>query len=97
VAWWWSPYCWSREVRWEAASGRGSVYTFSVVHRNDLPGFAERLPYVAAVVELEEGPRVMTNVVDVDPAEVWIEMPVAVDFASAGVDGTALVPVFRPA
>lgn len=91
------PFCWSADVRWEDASGRGVVYTYSVVRRNDLPAFADRVPYVAAIVELEEGPRVMTNVVGIEPDDVRMEMPVAVDFAAAGIDGTALVPVFRPA
>ncbi|MFF6781272.1 OB-fold domain-containing protein [Streptomyces sp. NPDC012510] len=57
------PYCWSEDVRWEEASGRATLYTWSVVHRNDLPPFGERTPYVAAVVDLVEGPRMMTEVV----------------------------------
>ncbi|MCT9145535.1 Zn-ribbon domain-containing OB-fold protein [Streptomyces violarus] len=57
------PRCWSEDVTWEAASGRATLYTWSVVHRNDLPPFAERAPYVAAVVDLAEGPRMMTEVV----------------------------------
>ena len=47
---------------WKEASGRGTLYTYSVVHVNDLPPFHERVPYVAAIVELDEGPRVMTNI-----------------------------------
>ncbi|MFF7312719.1 OB-fold domain-containing protein [Streptomyces sp. NPDC008137] len=57
------PRCWSEDVVWEVASGRATLYTWSVVHRNDLPPFAERVPYVAAVVDLAEGPRMMTEVV----------------------------------
>ncbi|MDX2690717.1 Zn-ribbon domain-containing OB-fold protein [Streptomyces scabiei] len=57
------PYCWSEDVRWEEASGRATLYTWSVVHRNDLPPFGERTPYVPAVVDLAEGPRMMTEVV----------------------------------
>ncbi|MFI6371096.1 Zn-ribbon domain-containing OB-fold protein [Streptomyces sp. NPDC050546] len=57
------PRCWSEDVTWEVASGRATLYTWSVVHRNDLPPFAERTPYVAAVVDLAEGPRMMTEVV----------------------------------
>src|SRR5688572_31804507 len=45
-------------------SGRATLYTFSIVRRNDLPPFDERVPYVAAVVDLEEGPRMITEVVD---------------------------------
>ena len=58
------PKCWSERVEWVEASGRAVLYTYSIVVSNDLPPFNERVPYVAAVVDLEEGPRVMTNVVD---------------------------------
>ncbi|MET9525693.1 Zn-ribbon domain-containing OB-fold protein [Streptomyces coeruleorubidus] len=57
------PHCWSEDVAWERASGRATLYTWSVVHRNDLPPFTDRTPYVAAVVDLAEGPRMMTEVV----------------------------------
>ncbi|MFF8872504.1 Zn-ribbon domain-containing OB-fold protein [Streptomyces massasporeus] len=59
------PHCWSEDVTWETASGRATLYTWSVVHRNDLPPFSDRVPYVAAVVELAEGPRMMTEIVGV--------------------------------
>ena len=50
------PKCWSPDVEWKQATGRGTLYTYSIVHQNDLPPFNERVPYVAAVVELDEGP-----------------------------------------
>ena len=87
--------CWHDEVKWVEASGRGTLYTWSVVHVNDLPPFPERVPYVAAVVELEEGPRMMTNIVDCDPDSVKIGQRVQVVFHDTG-EGTAL-PRFRPA
>ncbi|MER7403907.1 OB-fold domain-containing protein [Streptomyces sp. NPDC000070] len=62
------PHCWSEDVAWETASGRATLYTWSVVHRNDLPPFADRTPYVAAVVDLAEGPRMMTEVVGLGSA-----------------------------
>lgn len=61
------PYCWSEDVTWEDASGLATLYTWSVVHRNDLPPFGERTPYVAAVVDLAEGPRMSTEVVGASP------------------------------
>ena len=64
----------------EAGRGRGTVYTYSVVHVNDLPPFNERVPYVAAIVELEEGPRVMTNIEGTPFDELRVGMPVVVDF-----------------
>lgn len=86
------PYCWSSKVHWEQASGKATLYTYSVVRQNELQ--AARVPYVAAIVDLEEGPRMMTNVVGVDPADVSIGMALAVDYAPAG---ETLIPVFRPA
>lgn len=82
------PHCWSEDVGWERASGRATLYTWSVVHRNDLPPFRDRVPYVAAVVDLAEGPRMMTEVVDAD--ELWAGMELTAAFR----DGR---PVFRPA
>ena len=79
---------------WEDARGTGTVYTFSVVHRNDLPPFNERVPYVAAIVELDEGPRMMTNVVDCDADDVAAGMPVEVTFRT--IDEETAIPVFRP-
>ena len=87
--------CWSDQVRWEDASGRGTLYTFSIVYVNDLPPFGDRLPYVAAAVDLEEGPRIMTNIVGAELSELTVGMPVEVDFQALNDEITA--PVFRPA
>jgi len=89
------PRCWSTRVSWEAASGRAALYTWSVVHHNDLPPFRERLPYVAAVVDLAEGPRVMTTVVDCDAADLAIGMDLQVAYRE--LDEEITIPVFVPA
>ena len=89
------PHCWSERVAWEDASGRATLYTWSVVHRNDLPPFASRVPYVAAIVELDEGPRMMTNVVDCDPTDLRIGMELTAVFRP--LDDEFTVPVFVPA
>jgi uncharacterized OB-fold protein len=89
------PFCWSEDVSWEDASGQATLYTYSTVYTNDLPPFSERLPYIAAVVDLDEGPRVMTNIVDCDPSELRIGMPLRVAFRELTPEVTA--PVFRPA
>jgi uncharacterized OB-fold protein len=89
------PHCWSDDVDWEEASGRASLYTWSVVHQNDLPPWPDRVPYVAAVVELEEGPRAMTNIVDCDFESLRVGQPLQVAFRAASDDVT--LPVFRPA
>jgi uncharacterized OB-fold protein len=89
------PHCYSRNVEWVQASGRGTLYAFSVVERGPVPFFRDRVPYIAALVELEEGPRLPTNLVGVEPDAVSIGMPVRVDFEDTG-EGVTL-PVFRPA
>ncbi|MEV0092534.1 Zn-ribbon domain-containing OB-fold protein [Streptomyces sp. NPDC050738] len=87
------PYCWSERVEWERAGGRATLYTWSVVHRNDLPPFGEKVPYVAAVVDLAEGPRMMTEVVGVPEADLRIGMALAVSFRT---EEAVAVPVFGP-
>lgn len=87
------PHCWSEDVTWERASGRAALYTWSVVHRNDLPPFGGRVPYVAAVVDLAEGPRMMTEIVGCSEGELRIGMAVEVTFREAG---EFVVPVFGP-
>ncbi len=90
--------CLSSEIEHFVASGRGQVYTFTVTHQNQAPGFREACPYVLAYVELEEGPRLLTNVIGCDPGEVSVGMPVVVDFAPVDDEREAFaVPRFRPA
>ncbi|MFF1732163.1 Zn-ribbon domain-containing OB-fold protein [Streptomyces sp. NPDC058247] len=74
------PSCWSEDVTPVEAEGTGTVYTYSTVHMNDLPPFKDRLPYVAALVELTEGPRLMTNIVGCAPEDVAIGMRVTARF-----------------
>ncbi|MCX7620354.1 MAG: Zn-ribbon domain-containing OB-fold protein [Acidimicrobiales bacterium] len=88
------PECWSDEVTWIEASGRARLYTHSTVHVNDLPPFDEQVPYIAAVVDLEEGPRMMTQIVDCDPGELEIGMPLELTFRH--VSDEVAVAVFRP-
>jgi uncharacterized OB-fold protein len=78
------PDCGSLRTSWSQASGRGHVYSFTVVHRSTVPGYREVVPYVVAYVELAEGPRVLTNLVDCDPGDVRIGMAVSVVFHDAG-------------
>jgi hypothetical protein len=87
--------CLSSATEWVRASGRGTVHTFTVTHQNQAPGFRDELPYVLAVVELEEGVRLMTNVVGGTPDAVRIGMPVEVVFEDVTPEVT--LPKFRPA
>lgn len=89
------PRCLSSKIEWLRASGKGTVYSYTVTRQNQMPGFREELPYVLAMVELEEGPRIMTNVVGCDPDGVRIGMPVVVQFEDVTPEVT--LPKFRPA
>lgn len=89
------PSCGTRDLAWKPASGRGVVHAFTVQYQSRVPGYAEATPFVTAIVELDEGPRLMTILVDVepDPAAVRCGLPVEVAFLDVG-DG--VLPVFRP-
>lgn len=87
------PSCHHASTTWEELSGRGTVYSFTVTRKGQ-GRWASAAPYVVAYVELDEGPRLLTNVVDCDPDAVHIGQPVEVAFADTG-EGTAL-PRFRP-
>lgn len=88
------PSCLGADLDWEQLSGRGRVYTFTVVRQAAHPAFTDEVPYVLAIVELDEGPRLLTNVVGCDPEAVRCDQRVEVDFDDAG---AVTVPKFRPA
>lgn len=87
-------HCGSTQVSWVPAAGRGQVYSFMVNHRPAGPGFRGMVPYVVALIDLEEGARMMANVVECPPDAVHIGMPVEVVFEQIG-EGFVL-PQFRP-
>ncbi|MEU1617610.1 OB-fold domain-containing protein [Streptomyces sp. NPDC005722] len=91
------PHCWGEEVVWEQSAGRATLYTWSVVHANDLRPFAGRVPYVAAVVDLAEGPRMMTEVVGCAHDALRIGMDLRVCFRPAADGARIAIPIFRPA
>lgn len=72
------PACLSEDWRWEASAGRGTVYSHTTISRAPFPGFD--VPYVLAVVDLEDGFSLLTNVVGAEPAVVGIGMRVRVDW-----------------
>jgi uncharacterized OB-fold protein len=98
------PACLSRNVESFEASGRATLHTYVIAHRGS-PGFEDKVPHVIAIVELEEGPRMMTNLMDVDPTPerlpVGLQLQVAwEDHIERGGDGAnrqVSLPVFRPA
>ncbi len=87
--------CMSGDLEWIKASGKGKVFSYSVVHVNRTPQWAEQVPYVVAYVELDEGVRMFSNIVGCDPQEVRIGMPVEVTFDD--LNDEVAVPLFRPA
>jgi uncharacterized protein len=89
------PRCGADTVSWEQASGDATLYTWSIVYQNDLPPFNERVPYVAAVVDLAEGPRMMTNVVGCEFDDLAVGMALRLEITDIA-DGFH-VPMFRPA
>ena len=89
------PACGSLEVEWFQASGRGTIHSLTVVHRGALGDWASVGPYVLAYVELEEGPRVLTNILTEDPAGLAIGDAVMMVVDRA--DGVPPVLRFRPA
>ena len=87
--------CWSNDIKWYTATGRGTVWSFTVTYQNRTPGFAEDVPYVLALVELEEGVRMFTNIIDCQPTDVRIGMDVEVAFVQA--NNQISIPYFKPA
>lgn len=87
------PECWSDRLEWVDSAGRGSVHSFTVVHRAPLPAFAAHTPYVVALIELDEGPRMVANVLGDDALGVAIGDRVEVVFEDRG-DG-AMLPQFK--
>lgn len=87
------PECGSPRTRWQPVSGRGQVYSYTVNNRGEGP-YRDYGPYVLAYVELDEGPRLMTNIVEAEPGALAVGLPVEVTFHDTG-EGSAL-PRFRP-
>jgi len=88
------PHCWSDNCEWRAASGTGRIFSYTVIHQNDSLPFREWLPYIVALVDLAEGVRVTTNIVECTPEVVHVGMPVEVVYEE--VTDTVTLPQFRP-
>lgn len=88
--------CGTGDLPWQAVSGSGTVYTYTVAHRPPHPVFRDQCPLVIAVVELDEGPRMISNIVDCAPTDVRVGMPVQVAFDPVD-DSDLVLPVFKPA
>ena len=85
--------CLSEDIEWIKAGGKGKVYSFTIVHRPPSLVFEDDVPYVVAIIELDEGPRVMSNIVEMDPEKVRVDMRVEVAFDD--ITPAITVPRFR--
>jgi uncharacterized OB-fold protein len=89
------PYCLSPRLEWREASGRGTVYALSVMHLPATPEYKDRVPYIVAMIDLDEGARMMSNIFGIDPAAAKVGM--AVQIAWEDLDDGRALPVFEPA
>ena len=88
------PVCWSRNFAWQKLSGRGKVNSWVVFHQAYFSSFKDDVPYNVAEVELEEGPRLLTNLVAVDNRDITLGMPVEIVFDDVAEEVT--LAKFRP-
>lgn len=86
------PTCWSDQTQWVEACGRGTVHAVTIVRRAPSQAFREKVPYVVALVDLDEGPRMLTNIVGPNAEQARIGQPVEVTFE---VRDNGAVPQFR--
>jgi uncharacterized OB-fold protein len=89
------PNCWSDQLEWVDAKGTGSVHSYTVMRRASDPAFAHLVPYAVALIDLDEGPRMMANIVGANALDVKIGDRVQVTFEDRG-DG-AMLPQFTRA
>jgi uncharacterized protein len=86
--------CSSETLQWVEANGRGVIYSFTIIYQNKSPEFVHETPYNVAIVQLEEGPRLLSNIVDVGATELQVDLPVTVVFDQ--VTDTITLHRFRP-
>lgn len=89
------PECLAADAQWQPMSGRGKVFSFVVFHRAYHHAWEGKVPYNVALIELAEGPIMLSNVVAIDNAKLAVGLPVAVAFET--VDESLTIPVFKPA
>lgn len=87
------PHCHSTEFSWEQSAGFGRIYSYVVFHRAFHPLLSDRIPYVVASVDLDEGVRLLTNIVNYGTYQINCGVPVEVDFVDAG--NGVILPVFH--
>jgi len=88
------PDCASSNVEWRPSSGRGRLYSYSICESPVHPSFADKVPYIVALVRLQEGPMIVTNLIDISPREISIGQILEVVFTPLNSEVT--LPQFRP-
>ena len=91
------PACFSRNTDWIQSSGRGTVHTFCIVHRAPTPAFRDMVPYVPVIIDLEEGARIISHLIDIEPNPEVIKCGMAVQVTFDDLTDTISLPKFRPA
>ncbi len=89
------PFCLSQEIDWVRVSGRGRLHSYTVIHQPANPAFRGDTPYVYAMVQLDEGPRMISNLIDCPLDELQIDMPLVATFEDVTAEVTLVK--FRPA
>jgi len=88
------PECMCEEMEWISLTGKGSIYSFTIVSRGPTADFEGKVPYSLALVELDEGPRMMTNIINIDPSKISIGMRVRCTFED--ISEQISLPQFEP-
>lgn len=86
--------CGAQNLRWVEASGQGIVYSYTIIRQNKSPEFRDDVPYNVALIQLEEGPRMLSNVIDIALGDLRVDLPVTVVFDP--VSDEISLPRFRP-
>ena len=92
-----SPCCFSKDTTWVRASGKATLFTYAIVERAPHPGFVPDVPFVTAIVELEEGPKMATNIVMDEPTPEKLQIGMALEVVFEDINDSLALPKFAPA
>jgi uncharacterized OB-fold protein len=90
------PRCHRRDVTWIEASGRGTLYTFAIAYQAFHPEFRLPPPYVLALIELAEGPRLLSNLINVEPDAAAVQCGMPVEIVFERLTDEVTLPLFQP-
>ena len=90
------PRCHSREIKWVQSTGKGRLHAFEILYQTFNPGFQVPLPCILAMVELDEGPRLMSNLVGIDPDPNAIRCDMRIKVVFERIQNDFVLPLFRP-